>query len=174
MATKTAKKTTTKKTIAKKKSARVKKKLIDYLVTFLKSSDLKFQTDDDPNILTMQFGGDKTAYKCVFDVQDEKGIILFYIFGPVQVPTEKILDACKFIALANFGLQVGNLELDVRDGEVRYKSVLILEGATPQKSTFKRFIYPAIISMDKYYPKLLKFIYSDISPEQAVTEADEK
>ena len=45
-----------------------------------------------------------------------------YMISPVNADPENIGEVLRYSALANYGLANGNFEVDVRDGEIRYKS----------------------------------------------------
>lgn len=156
----------------KKKSAANRRKLRELLRQFLKREDFKFQQLPNTDIFMMNFGGDTTTYQALFHIMEDRGLILFYVFGPTKVPLKRLHAAAEFVARANFGLQVGNLELDFRDGEVRYKSTLVVEGATVGRATLLRFMLPALFSMDEYYPGILRVALGSLSPAAAIAEIE--
>ncbi len=45
-----------------------------------------------------------------------------YMISPINADPENIGEVLRYSALANYGLANGNFEVDVRDGEIRYKS----------------------------------------------------
>lgn len=53
---------------------------------------------------------------------------IVYAFCPVNADPENIAEISKYLHLANYGLVVGNFELDPRDGEIRYKVLVDCEG----------------------------------------------
>ena len=54
----------------------------------------------------------------------------FVAFGicPINADTDNIDEIAKYIAMANYGLVLGNFELDVTDGEIRYKTFVDCDG----------------------------------------------
>ena len=50
-----------------------------------------------------------------------------YMISPVTADTERLGEVLRFAALANYGLANGNFEVDVHDGEIRYKSYVNCE-----------------------------------------------
>jgi hypothetical protein len=79
----------------------------------------------------------------------------------------------EFITRANYGLRIGNFELDFRDGEVRYKSSLDFEGETLTPGLVKFAIYPAVQTMDRYLPGLMGVIYGHKPRAEAIAEVEE-
>ena len=51
-----------------------------------------------------------------------------YMISPVSADTQNLGEVLRFAALANYGLANGNFEVDVEDGEIRYKSYVNCEG----------------------------------------------
>jgi len=145
----------------------------DLLSEFLKKEELKFSTEKDSDIIQISFSTKETNFQAVLHIREKIGLVLFYLFGPVNVPEERREDAAEYITKANFGLQIGNLELDFNDGEIRYKSTLIYEGIRPKDATFKRFMYPAIFTMQRYYQHILPLIYGSLSVDEAIKVAEE-
>ena len=45
-----------------------------------------------------------------------------YMISPINADPENIGEVLRYSALANYGLANGNFEVDVRDGEIRYKT----------------------------------------------------
>ncbi len=97
---------------------------------------------------------------------------IFYVMCPVKAPEEKRLAVAEFIARANYGLRIGNFELDFSDGEVRYKSSLDFEGVLLEPQLIRNAIYPAAQTMNHYLPGLMGIIYANKTPEEAVAEIE--
>ena len=135
---------------------------------FLEQDEWHPQKLDDKHIYRLGFSGKNGQTVCYAQVQVEREQFLFYVFAPVKAPEETRLAVAEFITRANYGLRIGNLEMDFDDGEVRYKSSLDFEGETLTPGLIKHAIYPAVQTMDRYLPGLMKVIYSDQSPAEAV------
>jgi hypothetical protein len=78
----------------------------------------------------------------------------------------------EFITRTNYGLRIGNFEMDFQDGEVRYKSSLDFEGSTLTPEWIQHAVYPAVQTMDRYLPALMKVIDGSLSPLEAVEEIE--
>ncbi len=53
---------------------------------------------------------------------------LVYTFCPINADPDNIGEISKFLHLANYGLVVGNFELNPQDGEIRYKIFVDCDG----------------------------------------------
>jgi hypothetical protein len=88
------------------------------------------------------------------------------------VPETKNLAIAEFIARANFGMIIGNFELDFTDGEIRYKTSIDVEGANLTFLQIKRLVYANVMMMDQYLPGIMSLLDSDVSPKDAIAQIE--
>jgi len=143
------------------------------LSQFLTEDDWYPQQLEDKTIYRMGFPGNNGQFTCFAQVRTDLEQFLFYAIAPVKVPEELRLAVAEFVTRANYGLRIGNMEMDFRDGEVRYKSSLDFEGETLTPQLIKLAIYPAVQTLDRYLPGLMAVIYGGKTPAEAVTEVEE-
>ena len=90
-----------------------------------------------------------------------------------------------FLTGANYGLYIGNFEMDFNDGEVRFKTSIDVEGnksvaeegKEPAELSFalmKRMVYDNVGVMDKYLPGVMSVIYGGASPTEAIAKVEGK
>jgi hypothetical protein len=126
-----------------------------------------------------QFIEDQEAYRISFQSENGQGLayaqvltdleqFLFYVMMPFKVPEESRNTIAEFITRANYGLRVGNFEMDYKDGEVRYKTCIDFEGEILTTGYIKNAVYPALKTMEKYVPGFLSVIYGGKTPEEAL------
>jgi hypothetical protein len=135
---------------------------------FLQEDGWHPQQLDDKLIYRVGFSGSNGSYTCFASIRPDVQQFLFYAQSSVKAPAESRLDVAEFIARANYGLRIGNFELDMNDGEVRYKSSLDFEGVPLTWPLIKNAIYPAVQTMDRYFPGLLQVMYGSSAPEEAI------
>jgi hypothetical protein len=80
--------------------------------------------------------------------------------------------SAQFLTRANYGMTMGNFELDFADGEIRYKTSIDVEGASLTFPQIKGLIYTNVTMMDEYLPGIMSVIYSDVSPEDAIAQIE--
>ncbi len=118
------------------------------------------------------FAGKNSDFHCFAQIVVNLEQFLFYVVAPVHVPEELRSSVAEFITRANFGLRIGNFEIDYSDGEVRYKTALDFEGETLTPAWIRNTIYPAVTTMDRYFPGLMKVIYGGRTPYEAIEEIE--
>jgi hypothetical protein len=141
---------------------------------------LNFFTDDNwpvtphagQTMLRVNFQGDNGRWSCVARIREEQQQVIFYSIAPVNVVAEKRMAVAEFITRANYGLIMGNFEMDFEDGEIRYKTSLDVEGDRLNAALLKQIVYANVMMMDNYLPGLLSVIYGDKLPEEALAATE--
>jgi Family of unknown function (DUF1790). len=140
------------------------------LETFLTNEGWNF-TNDDEKQFHLGINGANGSYKGYFVVDDPK--LYFYFNIPYNIPENKRQAICEYICRANYGLYLGNFEMDMSDGELRYKtSVNWAEDAVPSDEMFHALIYLNATTVDKYFTGVNAVVYGGISPEKAVADVE--
>jgi hypothetical protein len=103
-------------------------------------------------VLLSELSGDLGRWKFYAQVVEAHGLVLLYSVCPLRVPEERRDEVSRFLTLANYGLAAGNFELDFEDGEIRYKTVLQLQGDQLDGITLKRLVRANGIAMETYLP----------------------
>jgi hypothetical protein len=80
-------------------------------------------------LLLSEFSGPLGKWTLSARVLEEEGLIIFHSICPITVPTERRAAVVEFLSRVNYGLSLGNFEIDLDDGEVRFKTVLLEDGA---------------------------------------------
>jgi len=143
------------------------------LEQFLQEDGWHPQRLENKQILRSYFVGKNGEYRCYAQVRVDLQQFLFYVVAPFRVPPELFAGATEFITRANYGLRIGNFEMDFNDGEVRYKSSLDFEGQRLTEGWLRNAIYPAVQTMDLYLPGLMGVVYGGRSPADAVNEIEQ-
>ena len=71
-------------------------------------------------------------------------------------------------------LRVHRALIRFADGEVRYKSSVDFEGSTLSPVLIRNTMYPAVQTMDRYWPGIMSVVYGGRSPEEAITAVEEQ
>jgi hypothetical protein len=147
-------------------------KAFETLSQFLDKDGWYPQRLDEKYIFRMGFNGKNGQLTCFAQIRVDLEQLIIYAVAPVKVPEETRVAIAEYITRANYGLRIGNLEMDFNDGEIRYKSSLDFEGETLTPQFIKMAIYPAVQTLDHYLPGLMTVIYGGKSPEEAVAEVE--
>jgi len=128
--------------------------------------------DDEPTILSgMSLDNKLNSTNIRIFCRD--GHIAIYAFVKIYADEGCRSNVAEYITRANYGLTFGNFEMDLSDGEVRYK--MVLDADTMEslpESVFMRAFYIPIHMLEKYGDGLLAVMFGMKSPEEAIDEAE--
>ncbi len=80
------------------------------------------------NVLSSAVSADSLEWSLYAVTFEETEQVAIYSAIPINVPEERRLAAAELITRANYGLRLGNFELDFSDGELRFKTSIDVEG----------------------------------------------
>jgi len=103
-------------------------------------------------VLVSDLSGPLGTWKFYAQVVDEQDLILLYSVCPLHVPAERRREVSQFLTGANYGLAAGNFELDLEDGEIRYKTVLHSYGDGLDAELLKKLVRSNGMAMETYLP----------------------
>lgn len=142
------------------------------MVTFFKEDDWRFEQIEGKTILRMGFAGRSGNWQCYAQAREESEQFIFYSVAPINVPEDKRPAIAEYLTRANYGMIIGNFEMDLSDGEVRYKTSIDVEDDELTSPLVHHLVYANVLMMDKYLPGLMAVIYGGKSPLDAVTEIE--
>ncbi|MDF1515483.1 MAG: YbjN domain-containing protein [Anaerolineae bacterium] len=124
---------------------------------------------EDKSIFRVYYSGDNGDLRCYAQIRVDLEQFIFYVVAPVKAPEENRSEVAEYITRANYGLRIGNFEMDYEDGEIRCKSSVDFENTVLDDKLIKNVIYAAVHTMDFYLPGLLSVMYGNENPEQAIS-----
>jgi hypothetical protein len=142
------------------------------LTQFLHDDGWYPQPLENKTVYRVYFSGNNGELRCYAQIRTDLEQFLFYVIAPVKAPNEVKAQVAEYITRANYGLRIGNFEMDYSDGEIRYKSSLDFEGETLTPQLIKNIMYPAVHTVDFYLPGLLGVMYGNKTPTEAIREIE--
>lgn len=138
--------------------------LVDHLI----EDGWKFEIIEGQTALKFPVRGKSGRLNVYADVDEDREILAFYSYLPANVPPERFADMAEFITRANYGMRIGNFEMDYRDGELRYKTSLDIEGGELTSKLIENLLGANLSTMDRYFHGLMRVIYGDSTPAQLI------
>jgi hypothetical protein len=139
------------------------------------------QEDDWPQtpvpgqpMIQTRFEGENGRWACLVQAREEQTQCVVYSLCPVKVPDDKLQAMAELLTRANYGLVIGNFEMDFRDGEVRYKTSIDFEGDQLSTALVRQLLYANVLTMDRYLPAIMRVIHADVSPAEAIAKVEEE
>jgi hypothetical protein len=105
-------------------------------------------------------------------VFEEDSRFLFYMELHKRAPEKTRPQVTEFITRANFGLTIGNFELDYANGAVRFKTSIDYTGDELSADLVRNTILAAMDGVEAYAEALAEVLDGHKSPKQAVEEVE--
>jgi hypothetical protein len=147
--------------------------IYEAVTKFMQDDGWPFERVGEEPIARTLFQGDHAQFVCFAQAREEQQQFTFYSMLPVMVPEHKRAEVAEFITRANYDMVVGNFELDLDDGDVRYKTSIDVEDAELTPALIRPLFYANVLMMDQYLPGLMAVIYADVSPADAIAQIEE-
>lgn len=132
---------------------------------------IKYRQVDERSIHA-GFQGQNFSYQLIARAREGHQQAIFLSVVPVKVPTEQRLSVAEFLCRANYGLILGNFEMDYDMGEVRYKTSVDVEGGALTAGMVKTLIHVNLSTADKYAKGLISMLYRGMTAVQAIAELE--
>lgn len=142
------------------------------MINFFQQDEWPFYQIEGQPVLQMAFQGDNGKWTCFARAREQQQQMVFYSIFPVNVPENKRLAVAEFISRANYGMIIGNFELDFTDGEIRYKTSIDVEGDRLSFALIKRLVYANVTMMDEYLPGIMSVIYGGAEAGDAIAKIE--
>jgi hypothetical protein len=146
--------------------------ILDTAISFFEQDSWPFTPFEGQPVLQMGFRGDNGQWTCLAQAREEQAQFLFYSVCPVNAPEDRRPAVAEFLTRANYGLFIGNFELDMDDGEIRYKTSIDVEGDRLSSALVQQLAYANVFTMDRYLPGIMGVIYGPISPDEAIAQVE--
>lgn len=144
----------------------------DIVCQHLDQEDMFYGIKRDKGLIQSTLTGNNGTYQVVIDVKEQSSILIVYVMLPCKVPPNKRLDIAEFITRANYGIMIGNFELDFLDGECRYKGSLDFSGGVLVGSMIEQLIGKSAYTMNRYFPGIMNIIYGNVNAKDAIAEIE--
>ncbi|MFN8509936.1 MAG: YbjN domain-containing protein [Deinococcaceae bacterium] len=145
-------------------------KVFESTIRFFENDDWSYNVHPDRPILRLPFNGKNGKWNCF--AQERGNQLLFYSVAPVNVSESMRATVAEFVTRANYGMAIGNFELDYSDGEVRYKTCIDIDDDELTDDLIKPIVYVNCLMTDKYFPGLMWVLYGGVSPQEAVARCE--
>jgi hypothetical protein len=138
------------------------------VIQFFTEDDWSFTKIQGEPLLQILFQGEITQWTCYAKIKEEQQQFLFYTLCPIIPPANHRPALAEFITRANYGMTIGNFELDYTDGEIRYKTSIDVENDRLTPALIQTLVYTNITMMDQYLPGIQAILDHKMTPAEAI------
>ncbi|MBD2245324.1 YbjN domain-containing protein [Nostoc sp. FACHB-888] len=148
------------------------KDIFETTIKFFQEQNWQFEQISGEETLHLAFQGKNGKWNCFAKIRSEQQQMIFYSICPITTPESKRSAVAEFITRANYGLAMGNFELDFSDGEIRFKTSIDVEGGFLTSELLEGVVYANVTMMDEYLPGIIAVIKNDTLPVDAIAQLE--
>ena len=148
------------------------KQIANTLISHMEEQEYHYEFDQEKGIIRMRFKLKSKLDHIRFVIKIEDCFYVSYGCIDMAADEEQRKEVAEFITRANFGLNFGNFELDMRDGEIRYKHAVDCDHCTLSSQMIETSLNITIAMYERYGNELLKVMFGMASAEEAVRIAE--
>jgi hypothetical protein len=105
----------------------------------------------------------------IMDPKEDTGQVFAYFISPALIPEERRSEILVLMNWLNWRwIMIGNFEMDPRDGELRARISMDIEGSELTDTMAYNIIACGINLMDKYFPKFMEVCYGHASADDII------
>ena len=149
--------------------------IVDVIRTFLVDDDWKFEFDDERGIFRFGVAIESKLKNLRYFIPVREDAYTVYAICQIEADSDDkdiMKEMAEFICRANYGLRNGNFELDMTDGEIRYKVFVDCDGITPSEEIVKGSIIIPSVMFDRYAPGMLDIMFKGAKAEDAIATCE--
>ena len=135
-------------------------------------TDANYTVRREDSTIHLSINGKNGIWISFAKVFEEQQRLALYSICPVTVPEEKMPGISEYLSRANYGLLIGNFELDNTNGVIRYKTSIDVEGDRLVPNLIKQLVNANFSCMDMYLPGIMKVIYGNESPSEVIDKIE--
>jgi hypothetical protein len=144
------------------------------LTRFFSEDDWKFRQIEGKPVIELGYQGENASYKCLAIAYEDSKTILFTSGVENKVPAAKRQAIAEYLTRANYGLNVGNFEMDFSDGEVRCRTSISVGDGQLTSEMVRCIVHVNLGLIDRYFPGIMAVIYTGTSPADAIAQVEYK
>ena len=142
------------------------------VANYLEENGWTYEPLDDGPMLSAQYDGDNGTWTCFVVANEDQHQVVFYSVVPVHAEESALLRAAEFITRVNYDLIIGNFELDMSDGEIRFKTSLDVEGDELSTALVRNLLLANVAATDHYLPGFEQLLAGDETPAEILADIE--
>lgn len=128
---------------------------------------------EDGNLVFRMEDEEGHEWGCLGWVVEELGQVMFYSVLLETTPADRLDELMRFTTMANYNMQIGNFELDLDDGEVRFKTSIDVDEATLSDALFRNLVEVNLAMMSRYYTGLVAVLHGALTAREAISAIED-
>jgi hypothetical protein len=141
--------------------------LLDIALGYFLDNGWQVVEHEERPVLRMAYEGDNGSWICYARAHELYPQFIFLSAYPDNVPAGRRSAVSELLTRANWGLNIGNFEMDFEDGEVRYKTSLDVTHDRLSRGLIESLVVANLVAMDDYLPAIAAVVAGAQTPQEA-------
>lgn len=147
--------------------------LLEQVTAFFERKKLAHHAEAELGLVRLPYQGRAGQWNLVVKVEASPPQLIVYALLPLPAPEGLRARVSEAVQRANWGLPHGNFELDLDDGELRFKTSAFLTSDATIVNALESLLFANTATVDRYLPALSAVIVQGADPRAAVERVDE-
>jgi hypothetical protein len=139
---------------------------------WLDEQEFEYDAKDEEGVFVFRYKGGSGIWSCFIFCREQEEQLVLYSEAPVAVAEELRVDMAEFILRANYGASIGCFEMDVDDGEIRYRTGLDVTDTQVEATMLRNIVLANLLMMDTYLPGILAVVHGGVAPHVAIQKIE--
>ena len=144
--------------------------MFNNLIIYLDKNKIQHAVLEENKVVTFSTRTENGNFQCIADVDETINTFLFYTMLGIFIPESKRLIVCELLARINYGIIIGNFEMDMDDGEIRYKTSIDYEGSELTDKNIDNIMSANLSMVDNYLFSILESISSQLPAKEILSK----
>jgi hypothetical protein len=145
--------------------------LVDTVAADLRDVGLDIEEGPDPSVVSLEASTRAGSWTTYVWVREASSQVIVHGVVPWPVPDGRRRPVASYLTLANYGLLIGNFEMDLSDGEVRFKTSLDFEGCELEPRLVRNLLAVNLRAVERYLPGVVAVVNGG-DPEAAIAAVE--
>lgn len=151
-----------------KESESIVQPLYEKMKAVIEAEGLPGQEAKEFSGVRLAFVGKNGRFFCFARAEASHSRVTFYSIAPFIVSEQRRADMALLLCRIHFGLPQGCFELDLEDGELRFRVGLRFADEAGDERMIRQSLWACVAGMDRYLPALVSLSEQGLAPEQAM------
>ena len=125
-----------------------------------------------PNHLSSRVRNGRFGFDLLLLADEEAGQVCCGAVFTTRVPERRRTAVVEALARANWGLRMGNFEMDLSDGEVRFRTGVTLSDGELTPGMVEAMLQTVLGTSEFYHDAVMRVAFGEVEPEVAIGELE--
>jgi hypothetical protein len=155
--------------MAREKDSSAYRPPFEALLDYCRSNRIAFRSNQEAKVVAISINGAAALYELALQVTPNDQLLQVSLEMPVVALDPELLPrVAESVARANGCMILGNIDLDMDTGRLRYRIGHVIGLLGCEVEIIKALIGMAVEMSDRYFPALMRVMFADAIPSEAI------